>query len=145
MPAWVTAGVAEYTARLPAETGFSLSEIAPGHRGRGANPARAVDEEGKRMLGVVDGEALVIALDERGTPWNTEELAAHMREWRERGRTVTFLVGGPDGLHRSCIDRADSTWSLSRLTLPHGMVRVMLAEQLYRAWSLLNGHPYHRA
>jgi len=145
MPRWVAQGFEEYAKRLPRDCRLELCEIAAGRRGKGQDPARAVAEEGRRMLAALPTGARVIALDVGGQPWSTEELAAQMTRWRRLGETVALLVGGPDGLAPACLQRADQRWSLSRLTLPHPLVRVVLAEQLYRAWSLLQGHPYHRA
>lgn len=139
MPSWVREGVHEYSKRLPRETSLELVEIPLGERSKGA-----VGQEARRLLAAVGERDRVIALHEAGDEWSTRELAAQMERWRGDGRDVALLVGGPDGLDQRCIERADETWSLSRLTLPHYLVRVVVAEQLYRAWSLLRGHPYHR-
>ncbi len=96
------------------------------------------------MLAAIPGDCHVVALDVKGKAWSTEQLADRLRDWMGAGRNVALLVGGPDGLHRDCLDRADQCWSLSALTYPHALVRVILAEQLYRAWSITVGHPYHR-
>lgn len=145
MPAWVQQGYAEYAKRLPPECGLRLVEIAPGRRSKAADPARAIQEEGERMLAAVPKGSLVLALDERGREWATADLAEQLGRWLQGGRDVALLVGGPDGLAAACRERAEGTWSLSRLTLPHPLVRVVVAEQLYRAWSVLQNHPYHRA
>ena len=145
MPAWVSAGFEEYAKRLPRECALELKEIAPGHRGKGADAARAMREEGERMVAAIAKGALVVALDERGRQWSTEELAAELEGWLQGGRDVALLVGGPEGLSDAAKGAAERKWGLSRLTLPHPLVRVVAAEQLYRAWSLLKGHPYHRA
>ena len=143
MPEWAADAYAEYAKRLPA--GFlQLIELPLGHRGKGADPARAMADEGARMLKAIPAEAHVIALDPRGKALSTEELAAHMGEWMQGGRDVALLVGGPDGLSADCLARAHQRISLSRLTFPHMLVRVILAEQLYRAWTILQHHPYHR-
>ena len=145
MPDWVEAGYGEYAQRLPRECALELKEIAPGRRGKGADLQRAIREEGEKTLAALPKEALVIALDERGREWSTEQLADELEQWLAGGRDVALLVGGPDGLAAECKARAERLWSLSKLTLPHPLVRVVLAKQIYRAWSILKGHPYHRA
>jgi len=145
MPAWVEAGYQEYAKRLPPECALRLVEIEPGHRGKGASPELARREEGGRLLAALPKGAQVIALDERGKPWSTAELSRELAGWLGEGRDLALLVGGPEGLDPACRDRAERLWSLSPLTFPHPLVRVILAEQLYRAWSLLSVHPYHRA
>ena len=145
MPDWVEAGYREYAQRLPRECSLELKEVAPGRRGKGADIQRAIRDEGEKILAALPKEALVIALDERGKEWSTEQLSGELGEWLQGGRDVALLVGGPDGLAAECKSRAERTWGLSKLTLPHPLVRVLVAEQIYRAWSLLKGHPYHRA
>jgi 23S rRNA (pseudouridine1915-N3)-methyltransferase len=145
MPAWVEAGYAEYARRLSGECSLTLVEIEPGHRGKGASPEPARREEGERLLKAVPKGGLVIALDERGDTWDTARLAAELSGWLAGGREPALLVGGADGLSAECLQRAERRWSLSALTFPHPLVRVILAEQLYRAWTLVKGHPYHRA
>ena len=145
MPAWVEAGYAEYARRLAGECSLNLVEIEPGHRGKGASPELARREEGERLLKAVPKGALVIALDERGDAWDTARLATELSGWLAGGREPALLVGGADGLTGECLQRAERRWSLSALTFPHPLVRVILAEQLYRAWTLVKGHPYHRA
>lgn len=145
MPAWVEAGVAEYRRRLPPEIGFDLREIALGRRGKNADVARALAEEGAAMLAAIAPRDRVIALDVRGNSLSTEQLAARLARWQMDGDDVSLLVGGPDGLARACLERAAERWSLSALTLPHPLVRVLLAEQLYRAWTINQKHPYHRS
>lgn len=145
MPGWVEAGFAEYAKRLPAECTLRLTEIEPGHRGKSASPDVARREEGERLLAAVPKGARVLALDVTGRAFSTEELTTEFSGWLADGRDLALLVGGPDGLSADCLARAEGRWSLSRLTFPHPLVRVILAEQLYRAWSLLRGHPYHRA
>lgn len=144
MPDWVKAGYDDYAKRLPRECRLQLVEIPAGKRGKGANLARAIREEGERMLAALPKEAHVIALDMRGNQWDTPQLAQQLKDWRQDGHDVALLTGGPDGLAESCLKRADRLWSLSKLTLPHPLVRIVVAEQVYRAWSLLKGHPYHR-
>lgn len=144
MPGWVEQGYAEYAKRLPPECALSLTEIEPGHRGKSASAAHAREEEGRRILKTLPKGAAVVALDGRGQAWSTETLARHLTDWLADGRDRALLVGGPDGLAQTCLERADQRWSLSALTFPHPLVRVIVAEQMYRAWSLIQGHPYHR-
>ena len=145
MPDWVKAGYAEYAERLPRECALLLNEIPASKRGRNAAVAPIIRDEGERLLAAIPTGCRVIALDERGQEWSTTELAERLAGWLQEGGDVSLLVGGPDGLDAACRARADGVWSLSRLTLPHPLVRVVVAEQLYRAWSLLHHHPYHRA
>ena len=145
MPAWVDAGYAEYARRLSGECSLNLVEIEPGHRGKGTSPEPARREEGERLLKALPKGALAIALDERGDAWDTARLAHELSGWLAGGRGPALLVGGADGLTTECLERAERRWSLSALTFPHPLVRVILAEQLYRAWTLVKGHPYHRA
>lgn len=145
MPAWVTAGYDEYARRMPREAPLKLIEIPLGKRSGGGTVERARAEEGEKMLSAIGRDSRVVALEVTGSDWSTEKLARQMRQWQGDGRDLDLLVGGPDGLAAPCIEKAAHSWSLSRLTLPHGLVRVVLAEQLYRAVSILNNHPYHRA
>ena len=144
MPAWVEQGVEEYTKRLPAEMKLVIREIPLGKRGKGADIQRAIAAEGKQMLAAIGQYDKVIALEVKGKSWGTEQLAAELQRWQLEGANVSLLVGGPDGLAPDCLQRADQRWSLSALTLPHPLVRILLAEQLYRAWSINTNHPYHR-
>ncbi|MBD3898605.1 23S rRNA (pseudouridine(1915)-N(3))-methyltransferase RlmH [Halomonas sp. ML-15] len=144
MPAWVEQGVAEYRKRLPRDFSLEIIEIAPGARGKNADIARAVASEGERMRERLKGREHLVALEVGGKPWSTEQLAEQAADWRLAGRDVALLVGGPDGIEPGLSASADQRWSLSPLTLPHPLVRILLAEQLYRAWTLLVGHPYHR-
>lgn len=145
MPAWVDDGFQAYARRLPRECALKLTEIPLGRRSKAQPIERAVSEEGKRMLAATTESQHIVALDIQGHGWSTEELAAHMRDWMHGGRDVSLMVGGPDGLADELLARARQRWSLSPLTLPHPLVRVLLAEQLYRAWTIIGGHPYHRA
>jgi 23S rRNA (pseudouridine1915-N3)-methyltransferase len=145
MPAWVTSGYEEYVRRMPHECELRLVEIPLSKRGKNRSALQNRREEGKAMLAAIPAQATVVALDVRGKAWSTETLAARLQDWLQGGRDVALLVGGPDGLDDTCLGRADLCWSLSALTLPHALVRVLLAEQLYRAWTVLQGHPYHRA
>ncbi len=144
MPGWVKTGYHEYARRLPPECRLNLIEIAPGKRGKNADIERAVRDEGERMLATIPKDTHVVALDVRGTEWSTAQLSAQLQSWLQGGRDVALLIGGPEGLAEPCLARAAVKWSLSPLTLPHALVRVVAAEQLYRAWSILKHHPYHR-
>lgn len=142
-PRWVDEAFDEYAKRLRSGWSLELKRISLARRG--ADRERARHDEGRRMLGVIPDAARVVALREQGRQWSTTELVVRLRDWLELGAPVCFLVGGPDGLGDECVARADEHWGLSRLTLPHGLARVTAAEALYRAWSVLQGHPYHRA
>lgn len=144
MPAWVTQGVEEYRKRLPRDFALEVEEIAPGQRGKNADIPRAVAQEAERIRARLRGDEHIVALEVGGKPWSTEQLAEQAEGWRLEGRDVVLLVGGPDGLEPGLSAAADQRWSLSPLTLPHPLVRILLAEQLYRAWTLMVGHPYHR-
>lgn len=144
MPGWVQSGYDEYAKRLPAEFKPKLAEIPLSQRRKGEVPSRAMAREGRDICKNLKTDDHVIALAVDGQPWSTEQLASRMRDWQAGGRDVCLLIGGPEGLDSQCLERADQRWSLSALTLPHPLVRVLLAEQLYRAWSINVGHPYHR-
>ncbi len=143
MPDWVAAGVREYCGRLPANF-LQLVELPLAVRTKSSDPRRAQAEEAQRLLKAIPDGAHVIALDPRGRALSTEELAERLDGWQHEGRDVAFLIGGPDGLTAECLARSDERWSLSRLTFPHMLVRIILAEQIYRAWTILRNHPYHR-
>ncbi len=144
MASWVDQGYREFARRMPPECLLQLIEIPAPQRAKGADAAKAVEREGERMLAATPRDARVIALDVRGKQWSTERLAGELERWSGDGRDVALLVGGADGLAPSCQALADETWSLSPLTLPHALVRVVVAEQIYRAWTITRGHPYHR-
>jgi len=144
-PAWVAQGFAEYQKRLSHWLPLELSEIEPGLRGKGRDTARATADEGQRVLAALPKSALVVALDGRGKPWSSEQLAQRLEHWRASGRDLALLIGGPEGHAEEVLARADEQWSLGPLTLPHMLVRLLVAEQLYRAAALLANHPYHRA
>lgn len=144
MPKWVEQGYDEYAKRLPREFSLELIEIAPGNRGKNADIERAIRKEGELMLSKISPSDHVVALEVLGKPWSTEQLAREAEGWQMLGSDVCLLVGGPEGLAPECKQRANQQWSLSPLTLPHPMVRILLAEQVYRAWSVIQGHPYHR-
>jgi len=145
MPAWVLDGYAEYAKRLSHWLPLELVEIAPGARGKGRDPARAVADEGQRVLAALPKQAQVIALDGRGRAFSSEQLAERLAAWRQGGRDLAFLIGGPEGHADDVLAASHERWSLGPLTLPHPLVRIVLVEQLYRAASILANHPYHRA
>lgn len=144
MPAWIAEGYSEYAKRMPREARIELIEIKPEPRTTGKTTAQIMEAEAQRLLAALPQGAHCIALDEHGMLPTTKQLAAQMQHWLREGRDVAFLIGGADGLHESVKARAAELLSLSACTLPHGLVRVLLAEQLYRAHSLLHNHPYHR-
>ena len=145
MPAWVTAGYDEYANRMPPDCRLELTEIPLGQRSKAQPVERAMSVEADKLLAALGERDRLIALDVTGKPWSTEQLATELADWRQDGRDVCFAIGGPDGLAAPVLARAERRWSLSALTLPHPLVRIVLAEQLYRAWSILANHPYHRA
>lgn len=144
MPAWVETAYTEYSRRLGSDVKLELMEIALNTRGKNADINRLQEKEAKQMLAAIGQNDLVVTLEIAGKAWSTEQLSTQMSHWMQSGRDVSLLVGGPEGLHASCLQRADQRWSLSPLTLPHPMVRVILAEQIYRGWSILHNHPYHK-
>ena len=144
MPAWVNQGVAEYSKRMPREWKLEWREIPLARRGKDANAQQLCAREGEQILKAVPAGDRVIALDVRGKRLSTEQLAAQLKDWQMSGDSYSLLIGGPDGLSPACLERADKRWSLSDLTLPHPLVRILLAEQLYRAWTITVNHPYHR-
>lgn len=145
MPDWIDAGFQEYSKRLPADCRLALKEIRPADRSGGRSAETVMAQERQRIEAALPKGARLIVLDERGKDWSTTQLADHLASWQRDGRDVAFVIGGADGLDAGLKARADTLLRLSSLTLPHGMVRVILAEQLYRAWSILQNHPYHRA
>lgn len=145
MPDWVQTAYADYAARLPHECRLELVEIAPAQRGKNADIARAKQQEGEKILKALPRDTLVVALDEHGQQLSSTDWSRELRQWMQSGRDTALLIGGPDGHAPEVLARADRKWGLSKLTLPHALVRVFVAEQLFRAWSLLANHPYHRA
>ena len=143
-PGWVSQGFAEYQKRLSHWLPLELVEVEPGIRGKGRDAARATSDEGTRVLVALPRDAHVVALDGRGRMHSSEQLAQRLEHWRGQGRDLVFLIGGPEGHADAVIARAGEQWSLGPLTLPHMLVRLVLAEQLYRAAALLANHPYHR-
>ena len=144
MPVWVDDGVREYARRLPRQIQFSIEEIPPGQRTARGPVAAAREQEATQLMKRAAAADLRIVLDEKGRAWNSMELADQLRDWLQTAPHVALMIGGPDGFTDEIRDGADRLWSLSNLTLPHGLVRVVLAEQLYRAWTIVDGHPYHR-
>ncbi|HHQ14722.1 MAG TPA: 23S rRNA (pseudouridine(1915)-N(3))-methyltransferase RlmH [Chromatiales bacterium] len=144
MPDWIDEGFETYRKRLPRQCELQLTEIPAVRRRSRADAGVAKVREGERLLKSARAADRVIALDERGSEWTTSQLAGRLQDWQQTCSTLALLIGGPDGLSDDCLAASDERWSLSRLTLPHALVRVLVAEQLYRAWTLLQGHPYHR-
>lgn len=146
-PAWVEAGYEDYARRMPREVRLELVTLKPEPRPDSASEAaieRVLEKEARRIEAAMPAGALRVALDERGRATDTRELSQILNGWLEGGRDVSLVIGSADGMHATLKSRSDMTLSLSRLTLPHGLVRVLVAEQIYRALSLLKGHPYHR-
>lgn len=144
MPGWVRDGYTHYARRLPRAWRFELVEIPLGRRGKSIPPETARREEGQKMLAALNPADRVICLDLAGKSVDSARLAGWLTDWQTDGRNVALLIGGPEGLDPECLTRAERRWSLSALTLPHGLVRVVVAEALYRAASLNDNHPYHR-
>lgn len=143
-PSWVDEAFGAYSARLPREWRFRLDSIATAKRSKNDRSAKAMQVEGERILAKTDADEQLVLLDEKGKQMTSPDLAMRLADWQSDGRDLCFVIGGPDGVSDACRERADFIWSLSRLTLPHGLARVLFAEQLYRAWSMQAGHPYHR-
>ncbi len=144
-PSWVDEAFGAYSTRLPREWKFRLDVIPTARRQKNDKSGRAMEAEGESILAKLHPGEQVILLDERGRQLDSKGLAGKLSDWQTDGRDLCFVIGGPDGLADTCKQRAEFSWSLSKLTLPHGLARVLFAEQLYRAWSLQTGHPYHRA
>jgi len=142
MPAWVQQASDDYSKRLPKRWQFQVREF---QQAQGDSSEIIMSREADALLSAIPDKMHVIALDNRGSSWSTEQVAARLESWQESGKNLILLIGGADGLHPRCRERADQLWSLSPLTFPHPLVRVILVEQLYRAQSLLDKHPYHRA
>lgn len=144
MPSWVDEGYLEYAKRFPFSCQLEIVEIPAEKRTKQADIARITEREGQKLLAAIKPGNRIIALDVKGQTWSTEQLANHLNTWHQEGRNTDLLIGGPDGLSPVCLQKAEMKWSLSALTLPHPLVRIILAEQLYRALSILQKHPYHR-
>ncbi|MEX2468976.1 MAG: 23S rRNA (pseudouridine(1915)-N(3))-methyltransferase RlmH [Pseudohongiellaceae bacterium] len=141
---WVIAGVDEYSKRLRGVVEFTLVEVPLARRGKSANIDQLVQKEGRVLLDKIPAGDFVVALEVGGRILDTDGFASRLENIRDSSRDLSLLVGGPEGLADACRQRADEAWSLSALTLPHPLVRIIVAEQVYRAFSLLQGHPYHR-
>ena len=143
-PAWVNDAFGNYSGRLPREWKFRLDQLATIRRAKNDKSKSAVQAEGEQILAKIETNEQVVLLDERGKQITSEALATRLANWQADGRALCFLIGGPDGVSDVCRERANFTWSLSSLTLPHGLARVLFSEQMYRASSMQAGHPYHR-
>jgi len=144
MPDWVTDACQEYAKRLQGSFQIKLVELPLAKRTKSSDPTKAIRDETTALLDAIPQGDTVVALDLRGKHWSTEDLSRKMANWQMEGNHVSFLIGGPDGFDDRCITKAQECWALSKLTLPHPVVRIVLYEQLYRSWSILNHHPYHR-
>lgn len=143
-PTWISDGYNEYARRMRGSCTLELVEISVEKRSKSSNTVRILEKEGARMLAAIPEGAYVVALELTGEAWSTITLAAQIEKWQATHSHICLMVGGPDGLSEACLDRASQKWSLSNMTFPHMLVRILLAEQLYRAWSYSRGHPYHR-
>ena len=143
-PSWVDTAFASYATRLPRQWDFRLDTLASGKRGKGKTQVSAKEDEGVKILARTRPADFVIALDESGKQCTSRELAGQMETWQVVGADLIFVIGGPDGLSGVVLQRANYCLGLSKMTLPHGLARLLVVEQLYRAWSLMSGHPYHR-
>ena len=148
MPSWVNEGMQDYLKRFNREFSVEFVELPLGERsakkGKSQDKAKAIAKEGQLMLAAIHPRERVIALDVKGASWSTEQLSEQMGRWQMEGDNIALLVGGPDGLAPECLAKAQQRWSLSALTLPHPLLRVLLVEQLYRGWTILKNHPYHK-
>jgi 23S rRNA (pseudouridine1915-N3)-methyltransferase len=144
MPEWVKSGFNEYQRRLTQDCKLNIHEISAIKRAKQTDLNKVREIEGQKILTTIPDGNRVIALEVKGKNWSTEELSQQMSQWMLSGQDISLLIGGPEGLSQSCRDKANQLWSLSPLTLPHPLVRIIVAEQLYRAWSILKNHPYHR-
>lgn len=144
-PAWVLQAFDQYVRRLPRQWQFRLDVVATARRGNDSDTVKARQTESRKVLDKLQPAEQVVLLDETGRQWSSAELSAQLLLWQDAGRDLALVIGGPDGMDDECHRRADLRWSLSNLTLPHGLARVLVAEQLYRAWTMTTGHPYHRA
>lgn len=144
-PSWVDDAFGIYTERFPREWKFRLDTIPTVRRNKNDKSRQAMEAEGELITAKLGSTEQVVLLDERGKQLSSKSLASKLSDWQADGRDLCFIIGGPDGVSDRVRQRADMMWSLSQLTLPHGMARALLSEQLYRAWSLQSGHPYHRA
>ncbi len=144
MPSWVQQGCDEYSKRLPKDFSINIKELSLASRSKTTSTQSVIGLESDKLMASIPDGYQVVVLDKGGKSWSTEQLADNIREWQMQGQSMALLIGGPDGLSESCIKKADKVWSLSALTLPHPVVRIVLLEQLYRAWTILKNHPYHK-
>ena len=144
MPEWVNSGFSEFSKRMPPELQINLVEITPSVRNKTTPIEKNIKEEGKRIQSAIPSNSRLIVLDEKGKNFSSVELSKKMEEWFPQGQDIAIVIGGADGIDDRIKQQANESWSLSSFTLPHALVRVIVAEQLYRAWSILKGHPYHR-
>ncbi|MBN1684575.1 MAG: 23S rRNA (pseudouridine(1915)-N(3))-methyltransferase RlmH [Gammaproteobacteria bacterium] len=145
MPSWIEAGFEEYVKRFTKDISLHLIEVPAVKHSKNVNVETIIKTEGERILRSIPKNNEIIALDVKGQEWSSEQLAQQIEQWQVRGRDVSLLIGGPEGLSEDCLKMAKTHWSLSQLTFPHPLVRIIVAEQLYRAISILKGHPYHRS
>ena len=143
-PSWVNDAFKTYAERFPRQWKFRIDKIATARRSKNNPPNNAIQAEGEQILAKIDVLERAVLLDEKGMHLTSQELAMNLSDWQAGGRNLCFIIGGPDGVSAGCRERSDFVWSMSKLTLPHGLARILFAEQLFRAWSLLTGHPYHR-
>lgn len=141
---WINEGLSEYKKRLPNDYQLNFIEIPTIKRTKSSNLKQVIHIESQKLLRAVPTNNLIIALDEHGQEWTTFELSQKIATWHREQQNISFLIGGPDGWDQTCLKNIPLVWSLSKLTLPHQLVKVMVAEQIYRAWSIINNHPYHR-
>lgn len=145
MPDWVTLGYLEYAQRLPVKCALVLKEIATEKRSKNSNIQAIIEKESSKLKAAIPNNCRVVALDVKGQSWSTEKLAVRLQDWMMGGKDIALLIGGPDGLSQETLALAQEKWSLSALTFPHPLVRIILAEQIYRAYTITENHPYHRA
>ncbi|RTZ67214.1 MAG: 23S rRNA (pseudouridine(1915)-N(3))-methyltransferase RlmH [Aquificaceae bacterium] len=145
MPAWVSKGYDEYAHRMPTKCKLVLKEIPAEKRSKNSNIENIQEKEAEKLLNAIPNNCRIVALDGKGSIWTTEKLAVRLEDWMMSGQDVALLIGGPDGLTHDVLSKVNEHWSLSNLTFPHPLVRIIVAEQLYRAWSITENHPYHRA
>ena len=145
MPVWVNEAYAEFYKRMPRELRVHLIEVDAAKRRKTANSNTMREEEADNILRAIPNNTLMVMLDQSGRAWTTENLSQQVADWMQMGRDVALVIGGADGLAKRCLQKANTIWSLSSLTFPHALVRVIVAEQWYRAWTILQGHPYHRS
>jgi 23S rRNA (pseudouridine1915-N3)-methyltransferase len=144
MPEWINTGYAEFSKRMPSELQINLIEITPSTRNKSTPIEKNIKEEGERIQSAIPANSKLIVLDEKGKNFSSIDLSRKIEGWLPMGQDISLIIGGADGIDPEIKQQADEKWSLSSFTLPHALVRVVVAEQLYRAWSILQGHPYHR-